>query len=499
MSSRSSTTLRTRLVVAISGVVIATLAVAGVLSTIGIARAERRAATENLRSQATLLQREASRALQRASTGGPGGRLVRLRDALDSLRSAARVADARIVFVRDGTVLDPSAIASTRLGRLLLGTDDAANLFGLPTPEIATRLGIATLAPGSTATGRNGDTVELATNLGAYNGARAQAVLVATRTVDTNAARRAARALIPAAGVALALGVVVAMVIARRLTASLRVIDTTAAALAAGDHDARVELSGNPEREVAEVARSINTMADDLDAARGAQREFLQAVGHDLRTPITAIRGWADALGDGTVDDADPAARRRAAEVIGTEAGRLDRLVKDLLDLARLDAREFSLHPEPVAAGAVVANTVEGFRPSAERHGSTLVVELTGLGADDPVVLDAERLAQLVANLLDNALRHARSTVTVTATRRDSRLQVEVADDGSGIPAASVPHIFERHWTQRRSPDAERGNGLGLTIVRELARAMGGDAELSFTGPTGTTIAVWMDAPSAPS
>ena len=167
--------------------------------------------------------------------------------------------------------------------------------------------------------------------------------------------------------------------------------------------------------ELANLAHAINAMASELDVARGHERAFLLSVSHDLRTPLTSIRGYAEAIADGTVDGTD--ARIRAADVISSESRRLERLVADLLDLARLDAHQFSLHPTPVDARAVVRDAVEAFGPAAADIG----VALDGRRRRRRCrpTLDRERLAQIVANLVENALKFA--TTRVAVERRDRR------------------------------------------------------------------------------
>src|SRR5207244_7408582 len=135
--------------------------------------------------------------------------------------------------------------------------------------------------------------------------------------------------------------------LARRLTRPISEIERAAMQLASGDLSGRADLPPNTDTDLAALGETLNAMAAQLEASRGSQRAFLLSISHDLRTPLTSIRGYAEALADGTLDDADPEARTRAATVIGAEARRLERLVRDLIDLSRLDRREFSLQPTP--------------------------------------------------------------------------------------------------------------------------------------------------------
>jgi two-component system sensor histidine kinase BaeS len=225
-------------------------------------------------------------------------------------------------------------------------------------------------------------------------------------------------------------------------------------------------------------------MADDLDSARRAERSFLQAVSHDLRTPLTSIRGYAEALADGTLDDADPNERKRAATIIGAEGRRLERLVRDLLDLSQLDSRQFSLHPRPCDATELVRDAAEAFAPQARELG--IALNITS-GPALPVDVDPERLAQIVANLIENALKYATAQVDVyAAPQGEDRVAVVVVDDGPGIPADQMARVFERLYTVRETPGRAVGTGLGLAIVRELAAAMGGRARVEAAPGGGT-------------
>jgi two-component system sensor histidine kinase BaeS len=279
--------------------------------------------------------------------------------------------------------------------------------------------------------------------------------------------------------------VLVSAYLARRLTRPLAAMEATTGAIASGDLSARVPVTGQPDDELARLARAIDGMAGQLEVARGAERAFLLSVSHDLRTPLTSIQGYADAIVDGTVSR--PEDLRRAANIIGAESRRLARLVADLLDLARLDAREFSLTPVPVDARQVVEETVEGFRPSASEHGVAL-----RLIAGAPIASDVDpvRLAQIVANLVENALKYAADRVDVAVTANDADLVLTVVDDGPGITPADLPHVFERLYASRRVTGRAVGTGLGLAIVRELASAMGGSAEVERADGDGTRFVV---------
>ena len=230
-------------------------------------------------------------------------------------------------------------------------------------------------------------------------GADATPVLVLTERIDSAAVNRARGFFLIGGLLALLAAGVVSYFLARRLTRPLAVMGTTAGAIAAGDLGARVDLGKHPDDELAELGRALNAMASELEVARHGERQFLLSVSHDLRTPLTSIRGYADALTDGTIPAT--AEQRRAGAVIAAEADRLERLVADLLDLARLDAHRFSLSPRPFDLAATVRTAVEAFMPAAADLDLVLVAE----GPSElPAVGDPERVAQIVANLVENAL-----------------------------------------------------------------------------------------------
>jgi two-component system sensor histidine kinase BaeS len=269
-------------------------------------------------------------------------------------------------------------------------------------------------------------------------------------------------------------------------------MERTARAIAGGDLDARVGLfETDVDDELAAVGSAIDTMAAELGRHRSLERAFLMSISHDLRTPLTSIRGYAEAVAEGAADDDE--SRRRAAAVIQTEARRLERLVADLLELARLDAREFSLHPGPVDVADLARHGAAALEPAARDAGLRLAVT----GEDGPLMAmaDPERLAQVVANLVENALKYAATTVEVaTRSGPSGTVEIGVADDGPGIDPEDLPRVFERLYTSRRQPGRKVGTGLGLAIVRELTSAMGGSVGVDRTAAGGTRFVVTLPA-----
>src|SRR5262245_13873237 len=308
------------------------------------------------------------------------------------------------------------------------------------------------------------------------------AVVVLTREADIPL-RPATGWFLVAAVATLLIGALVAWRFGRRLTRPLREAQEATRRISAGDLSTRLAIAKPGSKdELTSLAESINTMAETLERSKGLERQFLLSVSHDLRTPLTSIQGYAEAIADGALPDA-----AEGGAVILSEARRLDRLVDDLLDLAKLESRQFSMTFEPVDLDDVVAATVDGFRPEADD--ASIALELRA--PDEPITVqgDTDRLAQVTGNLLQNALKYARSRIIVAVGVTDAWARLDVIDDGPGITAEDQPHVFERLYVARRQPDRrETGSGLGLAIVRELVTAMHGQVSASATtGADGTT------------
>ena len=316
-------------------------------------------------------------------------------------------------------------------------------------------------------------------------------VVVVARPPESDARPALGWFLVASAGT-IALGFVIALWLSRGLTQRLRAARATTHSIASGDLSARVpEPRTNDQDEVADLSRSINSMAVQLERARGLERQFLMSITHDLRTPLTSIQGYAEALADEAIEP------KKAAATILAQSQRLNRLVTDLLDLARLDARSFSLDVVSGDVVGVVAGTARAFAPKAADRNIVLSFQ-----DHQPIFasIDAMRLDQAVANLIDNALKFAQSRIDVSVFVHEGWVAISVADDGIGIAADDLPHVFERLYVAKARPTPkESGSGLGLAIVRELISAMGGHVAarspvpIADGGPArGTQILVYL-------
>jgi signal transduction histidine kinase len=479
--------LGTRLFVAMLAIAFGVL----VLSAAGTAGLFRQTATDSalhdLREKApavsdSVQQLSAFRSLN--PTAGQSAAERRLGRNLRSIvANTLRAADVSVVQVT------PTGEIQEGIAPLLGNQATQAGLTDLPAGLGPGDLDARALLAGKEQSGRQGGTAFVAAPLEVVNGNTP--VVILTQQVETQPLGRAGPFFLLAGALALAVAGIVAFFLSRRLTRPLTAMGQTADRIAAGDLSARVDLGKHPDDELAGLARALDGMAAQLEAARGLERGFLLSVSHDLRTPLTSIGGYAEAIADGAVEGRD--AQKRAADVIAAEARRLERLVADLLDLARLDAHEFSLTPRPVDAAEVVGEAVEAFHPSARELGVTLVV---GGPATAPVDADPERLGQIVANLVENALKYAHERVTVGVSSENGTLELRVDDDGPGIDPDDLPHVFERLYTSRTAPGRKVGTGLGLAIVHELSAAMGGTTGVRALDGQGTRFVVRIPAVS---
>jgi two-component system sensor histidine kinase BaeS len=283
--------------------------------------------------------------------------------------------------------------------------------------------------------------------------------------------------------------ILVSAIVARLLSNSiLRRLEPLAAAsrsLAAGDLATRVPDLGDPELD--DLVEAFNEMAEELGESRVREREFLLGVGHDLRTPLTTIAGYSEALEAGEVDDEEV---RRIGGVLGVQSRQLSRLIEDISLLARLEQPEFDLRFESVDLPAHVREMVDGFQRRSEELDVDLVVETESA---EPIETDPDRVAQIAFNLVENALRFtpAHGTVTVRiGPTENGAVKLEVEDTGSGINEADLPMIFDRHFVAGQRHIRNEGTGLGLSIVEGLAERLGGSVQAESTKGVGTTITV---------
>jgi signal transduction histidine kinase len=273
-----------------------------------------------------------------------------------------------------------------------------------------------------------------------------------------------------AAVVVILVAVILAILIARSIAQPLGKMATVAQGIAQGDYTLGAPESGPDE--VRALGQALNSMKQQVQANQQGQRDFLANVSHELKTPLTSIQGFAQAMLDGAA--ATPDAIQRSAGIIFSEADRMRRLVEGLLDLARLDAGLRMLNRTSLDLRAMLAAVAEKFSLRAQEKGVELRLELPS--TLPAMAGDADRLAQVFNNLLDNAVKHTPTggKVTVAATATPGWVEASVGDTGPGIPAEDLSRIFERFYQVDKSRARRAGVGLGLTISKEIVEAHGG-------------------------
>ncbi len=288
--------------------------------------------------------------------------------------------------------------------------------------------------------------------------------------VATAAAGDLATRLLEAGGAALVVAMLLILLVSRSVTRPLTQLAAAAEDIAAGNYSRRVSIAGQDE--LGMLGSAFNRMAEAVERARKVQRDFLANVSHELKTPLTSLIGFSQALVDGSLlSEAD---RTRAATIVHEESERVLRMAQELLDLARVEAGSISLHITAVDLGGQLEQELEIIRPRAA--GRALALNLNVPDDIPPVAADPERLHQVLDNLLDNAVKYAPEGTAVSAVARLSGAAVEtVISNPAGDHRPDPDRMFDRFYRADPSRSAAAGGvGLGLAISRELVAAMRG-------------------------
>ncbi len=296
------------------------------------------------------------------------------------------------------------------------------------------------------------------------------------------------RALIGATVIAIVSATVVSLAVAARIARPIAALAAAARRVADGHYAERVPVA-DPD-ELGELATSFNEMAGSLETTERRRLQLVGDVAHELRTPLTTLDGYLEGLEDGVIAPSEETWR-----LLRAETGRLTRLVNDLSELWRAEARQLPLRIETVDAAALAGEVVDRFRPLAAPRG----VHLDLRAAPAMARGDRDRVAQVLANYLSNALRHAPdgSVVTVATSASEGRATISVQDQGPGLAHDQLEAVFERFYrVDAARSRASGGSGIGLAIVRALAGAMGGRAWVESRGP-GTGATFLLELPAA--
>jgi two-component system sensor histidine kinase BaeS len=425
--------LRARAFVAIAVAVVAAVGVSLVLAAVLVRRSVRDNALESLARQTALIAEQ-----QRTRPGSSQG-----------LGEFFQTADQRLAILslaQAELLLPPDAATELRAGRSPQGSVDVGDRHYL----YAAR--------------RSGDQA---------------IVLLRSSSLDW---RPFTIAFVVAAAAGAALAALAAFLLAGAVARPIRRVATASRELAAGGQPAPLPVTGS--EEVKALATAFNQMAEELERAKAAERSFLLSVSHELKTPLSAIRGHGEALVDGVIDPPQVGA------VVVAEAERLERLVRDLLDLARLNQRVFAVSPQPVDLAQLAREAVSRHEGDARRVGVSLAADADGPA---PGTADPDRVLQVLANLIENAIRSTPAGGSVTVAGAAGVLRV--ADTGRGIAPDDLPRAFDRFYLHGRYAEHKAvGTGLGLAIVKELAEAMGGEVTVESEVGRGTTFTVRLPA-----
>jgi signal transduction histidine kinase len=260
--------------------------------------------------------------------------------------------------------------------------------------------------------------------------------------------------------------------VTRRITLPLRHLTVAVEGMSRGDFDQRVEVRGRDE--VATLASSFTVMAGRVKERDTQLRNLIANVSHDLRTPLTSIQGYAEALADGV---ARPGDIERSARIIRDEARHASSLLANLLGLSEIESGEVVVRQVEYQVAELVQRCVRRLEPRAQERGIRIRLQETELPL---LVGDPEKVERAVCNIIENAVKFAGSRIDVSLTRMDGCVAVSIANDGPAISEGDAPRIFDRFY---RSSGPSAGTGLGLAIARELIELNGGDVSLRSAAP----------------
>lgn len=493
--------LRNRLLAVVAVSSLGSVFLAGLLLAAFFSLSARREALADLSRQAEALAEEAGRIVRSGEEIRPGSLGAARRIPLRAVLSSGKLDYVGLWYRDPGSPADAiEVVGSGAAGPSAAGVQAVfARLESSPPPS-----------PPSRSRGVVGD---MDTAAGGRVLSAAQVVPRSEGRLVVIAARRPAfpgfkvlGRLVLAALAGLAISAGLAYWLSRRILAPVSDMERTALSIASGDYSARV--SPPKDRELARLAHAMNAMAAEVESTRHREQDLLMTISHDLRTPLTSIRAYAEGIADGTIEGSEEVAR--AAGVIAAEAGRLGRLVDVLFDAARLGSGQLALQIEEVDLGEVVEDVVSVFASRASRAGIDL---LTHCEAGSVTRTDGDRVAQIVSNLVDNALKNTPSggrievgvekvAVGEDTTRRtagagrpeaDGRaFRLWVSDTGRGIPAEDLKKIFEPGYSSGRRTEGGPGLGLGLAIVSAIVSALGGSIDARSEEGKGTTISIYI-------
>ncbi len=287
--------------------------------------------------------------------------------------------------------------------------------------------------------------------------------------------------------ITLILSLIIAIFLARSIYRPINRVKVAAEKLTQEQYDQEISLAGP--KEVKELAASFNRMVGQIKRSQQQLRYFVADVSHQLKSPLTSIHGFAQALLDGTASD--DAARQKAATIISEESKRMKRQVDELLELARMQAGQLKIEHEQVNVDELLEHCREVFEVQAEEKRVTVKIEAE---SPMPILGDFDRLEQAFSNILDNAIKNSPSddeVKIICRTPKTDSIEVRIIDNGPGIPPEQLPHLFERFY---QAGGMRTGFGLGLAIAKEIFLAHGGTIEVRSEPGEGAEFIVRLPA-----
>ena len=408
-----------------------------------------------------------------------------LRQIETELRRLANEVNVRILLIDEDAVV----VVDTRQNRDMLGVQ-----LDLPVSVSTISVGSSMDSFGPVAFHSRGEDLYLFSATEAnrfifagllFRGPRYRPVVAVPAGDVTSAWAKLLPRLLVAGGAAGALTFVVGTLLAARITIPIREMTRASEAMARGDLDQRIEVEGDDE--VAKLAQAFNQMSAQVSRSNQAMRDLMANVSHDLKTPLTSIQGFSQAMVDRIVDD--PEEYARMATIVHEEAERIRAMLDDLIYLSEIESGALTLNLDDVDIDAMATDTVSRMKLQAAEAGVTFELALAGA----PVRGDGRRLEQVLANLVDNAVRFAPegSVVRIATVVREGRVEVSVQNGGEPIPEADLSRVFDRFYqADTARSGGGRHSGLGLAIVHELVQAHEGDVTVQSNAESGTTFTV---------
>lgn len=288
--------------------------------------------------------------------------------------------------------------------------------------------------------------------------------------------------------VASLLGLILTAYTAMRVTRPLRELASAAKRLGQGDMSVKVRVYADDE--IGEVSRAFNNMVDALQNMEEQRKGFVANVSHELRSPITSIAGYVQGMLDGTIP---PEEQHKYMQVVYDETQRLTRLIRDLLDLSRIESGNIPMNPVDFDINEMIRRVLIKFEGRIDEKNMEIEADF----ADDPCIVhaDMDRIEQVVSNLVDNAIKFCGQygKLTLTTKTEGKLCTVVVADDGAGIDEKDLPHVFDRFYTVDKAHTSGKGTGLGLSICKQILLQHGHDINVQSESGKGTTFTFRLD------